>query len=637
MTTCRTTESKYIARTKALSLVCGFAMLMLCGVSHDAHAVVPDTQQALLQLTGTGVPPMSKVDLIAGKSQAISVQADKKGQFAFSGLQYFSFTPLNLTLSLPEQSTETVAVRRSQLHINFDPNGSTIKIFGNIAPAGSIAVNVDGIRGNSQIANDKGEFTIQTQTPLGLADGTSQIFANIANLGEACCPKMMVPVSPVQLMISSVPVREPVPLAPAPKAGENPAAKKPATYMMTPKQDKENKAVDTPQPAAPEKEQKKKSSAPYMVLGETEQSLDVEIISHQTSAISFPSSTYDSTWVGGFKKSADMLRNAIASRALMIGAFLDGRSANASIGVVRSLNAETMKDYHVSDAVCKFGTLSKAIASSQDLADANKLVFSKTFLDRNAQAKNLLYTESNRAMVDVMNDFKAKYCEKVGANGALEGYCNSIAATPDLYYDRDIDFTRVFDTPLTLDVNYTDNTITDQEQTVLALFHNLSLVPPENGTEDGESIVKQEKSDDMQDLHQMQAVRELVANTFANQVAMKAKGTNKSATYMQNVLTKLGLSSADAKKLITDNPSYYAQMEILTKKIYQDPSFYVNLYDTPANVDRQKVSMLAIQLMQERDLLETMRRKEMLLSELLEMKIRKASKPIEQSAVNSDL
>lgn len=637
MITCRTTKDKYLTRTRAVSLMYGLVMLVLCSAAtvNSAHAAVPDTQQALLQLTGAGVPPMSKVDLIAGKSQALSVQADKKGQFSFSGLQYFSFTPLDLTLSLPEQSTDTIAVKRSQLHINFDPNGSTIKISGNIAPSGSIAVNVDGIRGNSQIANEKGEFTIQTQTPLGLADGTSQIFANIANLGEACCPKMMVPVSPVQLMISSVPVRAAV--SPSKKTEETPQGKKPATYMMSPKEEQEQKPVEPQQPKAPENEQKKKNPAPYMVLGQVELSIDVRTAMTQTSAASFPSSTYDNTWVGGFKKSADALRNAIMARGLMIGAFIDGRSENASLSVVQTLNAQTIKNYHVSDAVCKFGTLSKAIASSQDLADANKLVFSKTFLDRNAQSKNLLYTESNRAMVVLMDDFKGKYCEGVGANGALGGYCNSVVSKPDLFYDRDIDFTRVFDTPLTLDVNYTDNTMTEQEQTVLALFHNLSLVPPENGTEDGENIVKQQKSDDLQDLHQMQAVRELVANTFANQVALKAKGTDKSAAYMQNVLTKLGLSSGDAKKLISDNPSYYAQMEVLTKKIYQDPSFYVNLYDTPTNVDRQKVAMLAIKLMQERDLLETMRRKEMLLSELLEMKIRKASKPVELTSVNSDL
>jgi hypothetical protein len=59
-------------------------------------------------------------------------------------------------------------------------------------------------------------------------------------------------------------------------------------------------------------------------------------------------------------------------------------------------------------------------------------------------------------------------------------------------------------------------------------------------------------------------------------------------------------------------------MEILTKKLYQNPSFYTELYDKPANVDRKLVSMQAIDLMQRRDIYRSVLRSEAILAVMLE-------------------
>ena len=63
-------------------------------------------------------------------------------------------------------------------------------------------------------------------------------------------------------------------------------------------------------------------------------------------------------------------------------------------------------------------------------------------------------------------------------------------------------------------------------------------------------------------------------------------------------------------------------MEILAKKIYQNPDFYVNLYDTPANVARKKVALRAIELMLDRAIYESQIRQEMVMSVLLSSKLR---------------
>ncbi len=71
-------------------------------------------------------------------------------------------------------------------------------------------------------------------------------------------------------------------------------------------------------------------------------------------------------------------------------------------------------------------------------------------------------------------------------------------------------------------------------------------------------------------------------------------------------------------EMLGERPSYYAQMEVLTKKIYQSPDFYTNLYDKPANVERIGVSLDAIAVMNQRDRFDSLLRREMLTSVLLE-------------------
>ncbi len=89
--------------------------------------------------------------------------------------------------------------------------------------------------------------------------------------------------------------------------------------------------------------------------------------------------------------------------------------------------------------------------------------------------------------------------------------------------------------------------------------------------------------------------------------------------YMKSMLQQdFGLSAADIDEYLGERPSYYAQMEVLTKKIYQDPNFYVNLYDKPTNVKRIGAAMDAILLMNQRDRFESLLRREMLSATLIE-------------------
>ena len=59
-------------------------------------------------------------------------------------------------------------------------------------------------------------------------------------------------------------------------------------------------------------------------------------------------------------------------------------------------------------------------------------------------------------------------------------------------------------------------------------------------------------------------------------------------------------------------------MEVLTKKLYQNPVFFTELYDKPVNVLRKRAAIRAIGLMQDRDLYNSLLRSEAVLSVALE-------------------
>ena len=128
-------------------------------------------------------------------------------------------------------------------------------------------------------------------------------------------------------------------------------------------------------------------------------------------------------------------------------------------------------------------------------------------------------------------------------------------------------------------------------------------------------------------------------NSFNAILALKSEGTNGAYSFLEAYLEELGVDDADGDGNVSDeiqdmlgqNPSYYAQMEILTKKAYQSAKFYTNLYDKPANVKRKEVAMQAIGLIQKFDLLKSYLRTESSLSVLLELSVSKIQDEVEDA------
>ena len=100
------------------------------------------------------------------------------------------------------------------------------------------------------------------------------------------------------------------------------------------------------------------------------------------------------------------------------------------------------------------------------------------------------------------------------------------------------------------------------------------------------------------------------------------EGASRTREFLGAIMQELGVPAAEIFPLIGEKPSYYAQLEILAKKIYQNPDFFAGLYDSPANVERKSVALKAVELMLDRAIYESQIRQEMATSVLLSSRMR---------------
>lgn len=317
-------------------------------------------------------------------------------------------------------------------------------------------------------------------------------------------------------------------------------------------------------------------------------------------------------------------------RARMIGGFYDAQNHhNAQLDLQR-LQAEALRDYMPSEAVCQFGTLARSLAATTERVRTNQIALNEINLARGTGRFNSV-SAAGRGQDSYyrMNSFIENLCDNSGNDNGLVVMCAT--ATLNDRYNRDIDYARSLAVPETLRVDFTNNTLTTAEHDLVLLGHNLY---------GNRQFLKRISKSDIevptgQNLYglvrSVTAKRAVAENSFNAYAAMKAMGAPGSRTYLETVLTNLGMTEADRNAYMATitpsgggaaqpgNPSYYAQMDVMTRRIYQNPGFYAQLMDKKANVARQQAAMEGLGLMQGRDIFTSMSRSEQLLGVLVEM------------------
>ncbi len=326
----------------------------------------------------------------------------------------------------------------------------------------------------------------------------------------------------------------------------------------------------------------------------------------------------------------------------MVGSFFDAKNQVETSRLIFKLQTEAHKDYHVSDDFCWIGTNARSLAASESRSRLNMLALAKIALDRQLGKQG-----TSSAQADVgdktgrWHQFVNTFCDKKdngwdGPGTGLERACDHdgsgagmmFGATDRSRINSDIDYTRMIEVPRTINVNFANMTTpTPDEKSILAMSSNLygNMIPSRTIGYDRMKSYSAARSLYM-DQRTIIARRGVAQNSFNAIVAMKSAGTSnatvgaRTASYMASILKELmpgGTTDDEIFGILGENPSYYAQLEVLSKKIYQNPKFFAKLYDTPANVARKSVAMKAIELMLDRALFESELRQEMLLSVML--------------------
>ena len=317
----------------------------------------------------------------------------------------------------------------------------------------------------------------------------------------------------------------------------------------------------------------------------------------------------------------------------VVGQLLDAKMQMQTQMQLQAMQAQAHKDYHPSEQMCVFGSFVKSVARTEEKARYDRTAFNKIMMDRYLNAN---FSSGDRGpgldLESRLRQFREVYCDVQDHNSGLDLLCQHDWDDPKLTpneetggqdperLNKDIDYNRMIDYPYTLNINFTDEISTNDEQDVIALARNLYWP---NTLNRGLPDVMARKGPLYLDARRLMAMNNVSHNSFAHIMSMKASAEEGLAeqsggAFMKAMMRDFDFSDTEIEEFLGEFPSYYAQMEVLTKKLYQHPDFYTNLYDKPANVSRIGASMDAIKLMQMRDWYETVTRREMLSSLLVE-------------------
>ncbi|MBX2833737.1 MAG: hypothetical protein KTR28_02070 [Micavibrio sp.] len=330
--------------------------------------------------------------------------------------------------------------------------------------------------------------------------------------------------------------------------------------------------------------------------------------------------------------------NAVTmTQTFAIGNMMDAQNMMETQNQFKLLELEATEDYRPSTGICKIGTAMRSLSAAENGSLVAKMALNERQMSRHLGDKGV------GGAIDAAHDkqnrwvhFLKHYCDpqdnnwSANKNGSgLDSICEAEEEDRQRV-NIDIDYTRAVENRRTFDIYAQAWIGSGDEIDIMALGNNLY----------GHKTLRRELSEinlasdaialKYLDLRSIAAKRNIAENTFNSIVGMKSQGSSVTFKFLGNILQELGIPQNELMKyeglkfgggggfLPT---SQYATLEILSKKIFQNPTFYTQLYDTPANVSRKGAALKAIDLMLDRAIYESQLRREMAMSVLLSSRI----------------
>jgi len=326
----------------------------------------------------------------------------------------------------------------------------------------------------------------------------------------------------------------------------------------------------------------------------------------------------------------------------MIGTFFDAKHQLETQRLFQTLMAEAHKDYQPSEGLCDIGTTARALIVSEKKSDLAHQTLANRIMERQLKTGDNLSEAAHSELYSRVDLFKKRFCHKGDNGNGLRNLCAG-AQAPRATINKDVDYTRTIDSVLTLEVDFGQDSEIDipldaqgnpidptaDEVSVFALMAN--LFAHETLPFIGRRVLANQEgiprpaAYNYMNLRAVAAKRSVAQNSISAIISEKATGEKANgdtaieyAPFVKSAIAELGVPADDIEFIVGTNPSYFAQMEVLTKKLYQNPVFYTELYDKPANVLRKRAAIRAVGLMQDRDYYKSLLRSEAVLAVLLE-------------------
>lgn len=337
-------------------------------------------------------------------------------------------------------------------------------------------------------------------------------------------------------------------------------------------------------------------------------------------------------WLGGLALMTNQMVNTMMMQAEIVGTFFDAKHQLETQRLLQQKTARAHKDYHPSEQMCTIGTFSRNLMNTNRRAEFSQIALAERGMQRELQrGENLTVGTMVSDLHSRFETYRTRFCNPSDNLGTLAGICEQ-NIKPDMM-NRDIDFTRTLDLPLTLAFDPLTSDASDEEAAIYALMDNLFQHKPISAIRK-EKTTLPEAEDVMMELRSIVAMRALARDSMNHYIAQKAYGPEQdagsNAAFIRALIRDMGITDErEITRILGERPSYYAQMEVLTKTIYQHPQFITNLYDKPANVERLSAALQAIKTMQNRDIQSALQRREMLISLIAELSVRRQQQHID--------
>jgi hypothetical protein len=330
----------------------------------------------------------------------------------------------------------------------------------------------------------------------------------------------------------------------------------------------------------------------------------------------------------------------------IIGTFFDAKHQLETQRAFQKLMAEAHKDYQPSEGLCEIGTNIRSLAASEKNTDLTQEVFSARIMARQTLNSDTVAAAGPESdLLSRVDLFRTTHCRSEDNDDGLGYLCDAKNGSNITYkperHNKDSDFTRTLESQLTLDIDFSGAALSSASpdaQDIFALTANLyghtppPIIPARIlATKEG---LPREAATDYMNLRSIMAKRSVAQNSMTALTALRTSGDPEVARYLKKIVTELGIADNEVEDILGENPSYFAQMEVLTKDLYQNPTFYTELYDKPANVTRKGTTLKAIGLMQDRDFFESQLRSEAVLAIILEQMLNSENDRVSSELLN---